>query len=72
MKKVFAVYFLLLALLLVMAYFVKAPFIPTDEQYYVNFARCFVGIKEHCVSRGIPFGFSLFLIPFVFIKDLHL
>lgn len=70
MKKVIFVYFLLLFVLLLMAYFIRVPLIPTDEQYYVNFARCFVGIKEHCVSRGVPFGFSFFLIPFVFIKDL--
>ncbi len=71
MKKVLLVYFFLLFALFLMAYFVKAPFIPTDEQYYVNFARCFVGIKENCVSKGVPFGFSFFLVPFVFIKDLH-
>jgi hypothetical protein len=72
MKKVFFVYFLLLSAFVLMAYFVNVPLIPTDEQYYVNFARCFVGIKDNCVNNGVPFGLSFFLIPFVLIKDLSL
>lgn len=68
-KKVVLAYLGVLLALLLMAFYIKAPYIPTDEQFYINYARCFAGINNSCSYYGVPYGYSLVLIPFVFIKD---
>jgi hypothetical protein len=69
MRKVILAYLGVLILLLIMASFIRSTYFPTDEQFYINYAKCFVGIKDSCVFFGVPYGYSLFLIPFVFIED---
>ena len=66
---VFIVFLFLFTVSLIVSLSISTPIIPSDEAYYMYYARCFSGIIDNCSLFGAPYGFSLFVVPLMWIKN---